>query len=553
MPPTTLLSAEIAGLLALAAVAWVSLFFVAQDLYRDRARLDRRDLAAVLGLFLAAVALRWTLPLHLPIHENKHGYLVQPYLPLADGVAPHDMVSGHRLLIKLYTYLGPLGREPAFEMNVLFSALAVAGMYTLARALFGSRLAAWSAGTLLLFQPLAIMMAPTEEYLVSTSGLCLAGLSLLWIGARDERLPALLAGAALVGLGASAREITMPLSVLVPVFFLAATPPGRAIAWRRGLLACAVVAAGLAPIAAATLAANRAHGGAPAFIGWPHWPFGLQGRDRLWVGWQTPYIPTWMGWLAVASIAALAVHARRSHEHRRASIAALIALAVAQGVGSLVTGWFPSILRHQLFAMALLALPSGWLIGRLDRVPRARALAFAIVPALGAVTLLAAPEGYFLDTPQSQEYRFFQSTIARLPPQARAVLIPREGRAPEHLPVELFWVLAPEWDSMRSRDLPSLVRQGSDRPVYLFLDRTCFMRTACIDGGQACQSDNVDKLAPTPYGQVHERCEAALRAAPWTEVARRQIQRVDGLGYDLPSVDPVITLAVLMWDGRPPP
>src|SRR5207247_739458 len=64
MPRFPLTFSCIAAVVALSAVAWAALWFVAQDLYRLRARIDRRDVAIPLALFVTALALRWFLPFH---------------------------------------------------------------------------------------------------------------------------------------------------------------------------------------------------------------------------------------------------------------------------------------------------------------------------------------------------------------------------------------------------------------------------------------------------------------------------------------------------------
>ena len=173
---STTLLAEVA-ILALTAGAWLSLALVAQDVARRRLRIEWLDALLAASLFGIAFALRWWLPIHTTIHENKHGLEIDPYLPLDAAITRNGVVYGHLVLIKIFRYLAPLGGEAAaaaFAMNALLSAVAVPGMFALARQVFASRLAGVTAASLLLFQPLAVMMAPTEEYLVAATGLCLA-------------------------------------------------------------------------------------------------------------------------------------------------------------------------------------------------------------------------------------------------------------------------------------------------------------------------------------------------------------------------------------------
>src|SRR5262249_2233331 len=81
MLPRTRLSANflcIYAVLPLAAAAWIGLFLAAQDLWRRRAQVPRLDLALALALFAAALALRALLPVPTLVHENHHGYQLDP-------------------------------------------------------------------------------------------------------------------------------------------------------------------------------------------------------------------------------------------------------------------------------------------------------------------------------------------------------------------------------------------------------------------------------------------------------------------------------------------
>jgi hypothetical protein len=179
-----------------------------------------------------------------------------------------------------------------------------------------------------------------------------------------------------------------------------------------------------------------------------------------------------------------------------------------------------------------------------------------IAPVLGVITLLAAPAGFRVEAPLAVEYRFFDEATRALPEAAGAVLFPPAGARPEHLTEAFFWSRRPGWDFHPAASLPALARRGSDRPIYLFLDRVCFMNTACIGDSGNCRAREVEEaqaMVPTPYGRALPHCAAALAAAPWQEIARRPITRPEDRAFDLPSVDPEVTLAILRWDGRAVP
>lgn len=544
-------SLSIFAVLALAAIAYLALCFTAQDLVRRRERIDRRDVAIPAALFAVALALRWFLPVHTLIHENHHGYQVDPLLPLDLEVTRSGMVYGQLVLVKLYAYLAPHGREPVFELNVIASALAVPGMYALARQLFADRLAAWSSAIWLVLQPISILMAPTEEFLVTASGLCLAGMPLVWLGARERLLAPLVAGASLIGLAACARDVTLPLAALAPITVLCAAPPSARLPWRAAIGVAIALAIPLAPFAIGVLLATRAQGGTPGFVHLPRVPF----FDARWVGWRAPHVPLWMGAFGVASLAALAIEAARKPDLRRGAIVALAAFTIAQAAGGVVQStWFPSMLRHQLFAMALLVLPMGWLYARLvERAPRPaiQRLAWALPPALGVASLIAAPNGHRTDGPLAREYRFFDDAVRALPDRMRAARLAHHPERPDHLPEAFFWSRRPAWEIAPASELAALARRGSDRPVVLLLDRACFVDLRCIDGRRGCREDApLEGTEPTPYGRAHRDCAEALRAVPWTEHARLPIARPEDPAVDLPSMDREVTLAVLVWDGR---
>lgn len=540
---------QVAVVLALAGVAWIAIAFSAQDLHRDR-RIERRDLAIGAGLFVIALAARWVLPVHALIHENHHGYEVDPLLPLDGDVARYGMVQGQLVLVKVFAYLAPRGVDPIFAFGALGSAMAVPGMYALGRQVFADRIAAWSAGVWLALLPIALFLAPTEEPLVAASGLCLAGVPLLWIGAREGMAAPIAAGTALVGLSACSRDVALPLAAMVPVTLLAASPEGGAVRWRPAAVATIALAACLAPFAYAVLAATRAQGGTPSFVQAPIVPF-VSGD---WIGWRAPFVPRWVGLAGIAGYAALAVEAVRRRSRGAMVVVALF--VIAQTAGSVVrSSWFPSMLRHQLFAAVLLPLPIGWLFARLARraeAPALRVAAWGFAPALGVVTLLAAPAGYRVDAPLTQEFRFLDAAVRALPAEARVVEIPRRPDLPDHIAAPFFWARRPGWEVVPRSDLDRLARRGSDRPVVLVLDRTCFLAPRCIHDSARCRPDEVraeDRTEGTRYGRMLRECAEALGALPWVEVGRRTIVRREDRTFDLPSVDPQVTLAVLVWDG----
>jgi hypothetical protein len=545
---------------------------------RERWRPEHRlDVAASLALFALAFALRWWLPAHAFLHENHHSYEFDADGPLTAYLTEHGVVSSHLALAWLWRLVTPLADEPIFQMNALASSVAVVGMYWLGRLLFGSRLVGWSAACLLALLPVAILAAPTEEFLVSATGLCLAGLPLCYAGARPETggWATLHAGALLVALGSSAREIAQPLAALGPLAMLAAMErrpspstetdaaarARRRSAWSRIGSATALMVATLAPRAIAILTVAR---GAPVprFMGAPRFPFawhpgrGFDAED--WIGWSAPYVPRWLGLLAMVSMALLVGDALR----RRRLGPALVAVggfALAQAAsGMVVSGWFPTHLRHQQAAIALAMLGPGWLIGAagtaLSRGSRwANAAAWALAPAAGALTLGAAPAGYRLQAPIVDEYRFFHDTLRGLPPRATALYFPpvedESGAAIPHLARGWLASLRPSWHLLPVDALP---RVPGEAPTYLLLDRTCFLNHACITKPTTCERPEVVAAArafASPYGRMSDECHRALESAPWKEVARKSIVRLDGREYDLPSLDPIVDIAVLQLPG----
>ena len=282
------------------------------------------------------------------------------------------------------------------------------------------------------------------------------------------------------------------------------------------------------------------------------------------MGWQRPFIPTWMGWLFVVSFVAtlLAWMGRRLPWRMAAMGLGVPLIAWAQG-GLVSAGWFPSTLRHQLFAMATLVLPAGWLFARgLDLLPRSGrvgpALRWGLAPLLGVVTLAAAPDGYALRIPLSQEYQFFTRTLRALPDRGSVVVL--ELSHQYHLTPDWLSSHRPDWRQLTPDQLPPPSR-GSAGPIFLFIDRTCFLNTACFgDQGRdarPCRDPEVIanlSTRPSPYGRMLPHCRAVLDALPWQEVAHRTLRRPpDDRFYDLPSIEDAATVAVLRWPAVPVP
>jgi hypothetical protein len=550
----------VAGKVVLVAVA-VALAAGAAYALRPPPRAGRRaDWAAGLALVAAAFALRWWLPVHALVHENRHGYGFVPRNPLEAIVQSHNVASAHLTLYGLFHALTPWPAESMFQMNACFSALAVGGTWFFAREAFGARLVAWTCACLLLLQPLAIALAPTEEFMVSAAGLALCGMAVLAAGARggDRRL--LAAGLALVGLAATSREVALPLAALAPVAILAGSDRSRPLPWRLALAASAALGVALLPQALNVLQANAADPHSNTIITPPHLPFnfGRLSLDLNWVGWQAPYIPRWMGWLIVVAVPAVFARAAQRRDPRLA-LAGGLTVVIAQAQGGLTgVGWFPSNMRHQYLAMAMAMLPVGWLIGSAlewvrARAPRAGRGAWGVALAAGAATLAAAPAGYRIDLPTTQEYRFLRGALGSVPPGARLYYL--------DLPVLGYGNALANWFQANVRDLDvrpvervaSRAADGDPRPSFLLIDRSCFLNAACFDGRtpDECFRPEVraaQPLVPGRFGRMHPACRSALDAAPWREVAGRDLRTPSPAGafyYDLPSADAVVHVALL--------
>jgi len=500
----------------------------------------RRDALFAAALFAVALALRTALGSHALIHENHHGYRYLAWSSALNVLADaHGVPSAHLVLVRL----AGGGDSGAFALGAVLSAVAAVALAAYTAQVTRSRLAGAAAGALLALQPLAIALATTEEFMVSASALCLAGVALLHVGAARGLRATTALGVLCLSLAACAREITLPLAALAVPAMLSARRPDGTTPWRATAAVVAAMTALLLPQAARVVAAWRALPSTPGYMGAPNlpWSDGLH-RNAAWVGWMEPYIPRAEGWAMVLALAALVAWSLRTKDARLALGAAVVPLiALAQG-GLVRTGWFPTGLRHQLLSMAMLLIPVGWAVaaGAARLPPTWRRGALAAVVALAAVALWRRPAGYRIDAPHTREYRFFHDALATLPADGSVVEF-----SDEPLPhVGAGWVRAqrPRWGAV---DAAALSREPPPGPLFLLLDRVCFVDPARFEG--TARPGSVVPRA-TPFGRMLPECADALAALPWRTVAMRSISRATPRTYDIPSTDPVAHLAILRWD-----
>ena len=509
----------------------------------------RRDLAGALALFTLALGLRWTLGSHALIHENHHGYRYLAWTPAINALADaHGVPSAHLVLLRM---IG--GDAGAFALDAFFSASAVVALAAYTSLAARSRRAGLTAGALLALQPLAIALATTEEFLVSASALSLGGIALLHVGAARRRPATLALGTLLLCLAACAREITLPLAALaLPALLSARTAEGR-VPWGPTLAVTGSMTALLLPQALRVVAAWRGLAATPGYMGSPNlpWTEGLH-RNPAWVGWMEPYIPRWEAWWMVLGFAALVGWCFARRDLRRALGLGVVPLIALMQGGLVRSGWFPTGLRHQLLALAMLLIPVGWSLAAITaRLPRGwRSAAPWAVAVLAAVSLYRRPHGYRIDAPHTQEYHFFHDSLAVLP--ARGVVTTFDEDLLPH--VAGTWVTAqrPRWGLVAAAALPRLPSAELSGPVFLLLDRVCFLNPSCINPGPRGCGDAPDATpsgsVETPFGRMSTVCATALGALPWRTVASRSIVRASGAAYDLPSFDATVRLAVLRWD-----
>lgn len=532
---------------------------VVSELARTPWDTRRRDVLLGVGLFAAAFALRWGLASHALVHENHHGYHhVSSSGPVNTWAESHGVPSSHMLLLNLFGAVVGVSDESTFLFDASLSAVAVVALAVFTVQVTGSRHAGWAAAALLGLQPLAIALGPTEEFLVSASGLCLAGMALLHAGARLGLRATLALGVALLCLGAGSREVTLPLSALaLPAMLSARTAAGRP-PWRATLAVCAAVAVLLLPQAIRVIVAWRSLGATPAYFGAPVVPWlfdggaSLHGRNPRWMGWFEPFIPRWEGWAMVCAPALLGLWCTARRDARLA-VGVLLPAATALLQGGLTrSGWFPTHLRHQLLAMALLLLPVAACVGLLaGTLPaRVRALLPAVIALLAAVSLARRPGGYHLDLALTQEYRFFRQALAAAPAEGVAVAFDDDPLS--HLPGSWISVQRPSWAVIPSGSLPAVVASRSHRSLFLTLDRACFVDVTCLTLGLSGCGDtrlrDVIPSVPTAFGHVTPQCARALEQVPWRVVATRTVQRTRAPNLEMPSVDEAVHIALLRWD-----
>jgi hypothetical protein len=533
-------------LIALAGlVPWA---FAATARRRDRG--GWLEAGIVLALTVGAFALRWGLPFHTLIHENHHGYTYVTSLTVLDArVDLFGVPSSFLVLFHLANRVLPVSDENLFLLNALASAAGVGAMYVLARAVFGSRLAAWTSATVLLLLPVAIGFAPTEEPAVLATGFFLWGAALAWRGARDRRFLLFVTGALLVAVAASVRDLFLLLALTLPLLLATGDRGAWRERWPTWLAWLALPALLLVPRALllASLAARCANV-----------PCGLVGTSMLfgegrWIEWAPPLVPAWVTLAAGVALVWLGLRALRTRAWRVFGAVAGM-LLVARVLGDLVNGgWFPSQFRYRYLELSLLALPVGWLADRglgggVSRGGARAWLAFAAAPLAGVVTLALAPEGARLDLPVVQEYRFFRDALGGLEERARFVSFDVAGQT--IAPVTEGWLatVRPAWEVVKSDAWVRGERGDPGLPTYLLLDRTCFTRAHCQIGDDEC-----GRAVATPRGRMSERCARVLESSRWEVVAEAPVRptalahlsALGGQPLDLPGFDAEVRIAIL--------
>ncbi len=521
-------------LLSLALLA-VLIPLVVVALCRRFPQAAKRDVPVACGLFTVALALRWLLPYHTFIHENRAGLgqvltgtLEHALVPIGGGL-PSSSVTTAWLLYQVL----PHNDLAFFLVTAVASSCAVVGLYFLGTLTFASRLAGWSAAVLLSLQPLAIALAPTEEPIVFASGALLLALPLLWLGARESWWLPLLTGVLLLSLAATARDVTLPWVFCLPLVLAAAAPQRHWLVHASGwaLLTALVLPDGLAYLTGTRLQA----GGAVGLLGVP--------KLSHWIGWSRPFVPAWMAWSGIGALLWAILVALRTRLWRPALVSIGCVLLLHLTGGLMIGGYFPGHLRHQSAALALLMLPLGGAWAALWTRLRSPQASVVLVVLLGGLSLLATPASYRWDLPPVREYRFLAENIPPLTQRAHVhFYAPTWARSLSIAP----WLVAqqPTWQLQPFAEPTALHTLASpDEPHFLILDRSCFAEAPAEASDEARNA-----WRATPYGLAHAACADALHAANWREVARQPLQpptRRLPQAADLPSRDARSTLVVL--------
>lgn len=543
-----------AGVFALGASVAITILASLALLVRrpEGAGSDARNRRLARGaLTVLALVLRVLLPWHASVHENRHGWFLITQYGHLFSFEEHGVPSALLVLVDFARRVLPSGEEPVFVVNLVLSAATVPALGAWVTARSGDAFAGLLSGALLTLAPFAILLGPSDEYLVSAG--CFTLLASHWLPAgavRGDPLR-LAAGVGCAVLGACAREVTMPL-VLIPFATLVTAPVPRAF---RGRAVGAVLAVVLlcTPVGLCALASAAASGDPKEYLGLPALPFSLGdriARNPSWAGWQSPFVPPWFGVAILASLLFVAVRAVHGTPARAARLA-LLSFAVAFFAGGFVSsGNFPSNLRHQAFALTLSTGLVGWSVAWLIRAawstPRGRVAASLVPVTAMGLWLVLHPESVRPRIGMMAEWRFFHAVLADrvlVPPGARVVVMADQpAQLVPYLPVQWVTHVRPDVVAVRANE-PGAV--SGSAPVRFLLDRHCFTpRRPC------------DPLAPydppvrTPLGLLHDDCAAFVSQHPWRVLARESVdasRRLPGIptALDLPGYEPVSGIALL--------
>jgi hypothetical protein len=498
-----------------------ALFLLAEFFWDGRRNLSisKQEKIVLAGLFACSFLLRWLVPYHTLIHENHHGFLqfnirtLEPETYFYGALPSSSMFLQH-----LFGLIFPHTDEGVFLFNAILSSSAVPGAYVFARKVFDSVLAAWTSAVLLMFLPVAIAMAPTEEFMVTAAGMVFWGGAFIWSGNRSCDRGTLLLGVLLVCLASSVRDVAVVLGALIPVLIFASEGMSLKRGWRfwTGWLMVPVLLLG--PRAVTLILGYISGSNVPT-------P-GLTGFPSIWKEWwlialSAPFIPVAMGILTQLSLIAMVVNAKNSRQWQPAFAIVVFWLITVMEAGIVKGGYFPCHLRHHYLSFSFMVLPVGWMWAKIiEKASNGRALvritAFS-VPALAGLTLLLLNmDGAIIDTVAVQEYRFFREGVGRLESKAQVIVLERNSIGLD--PFEEGWLrtIKPEWEFIKNGEWLKGERGNTDLPTYVLLDRTCFTDLECHVKPEKCEP-----FLGSPFGSMIRHCHELITDGKWRSIAVR--------------------------------
>ncbi len=490
-------------------------------LARRELRTSRPRAGAALGfvaLLAAGFAVRALLSPLAPLHANQHGLeeIDSLVFPIE---TPYPSYYGRtqNALEDLLLWMLPRSTHALFLSHALLGVLGAAGAGLLAWSLSGRRLAGWATTVAALASPHLIRISTSESGFLWVAVLLFPSLWGLVRYARDGDRLGLLAGA-------MGTLLLTHLHAITPVFL--ALPAAAWFMAPRGLRLRRFIGLGLVTLWLGVLIV-------------PHLTFLLKLHQSRGSGLMAEALPGLLSRIndpgslvlnpasgpLVITLAALAGFGLLWWRQRK--VAALVTFVTPLFLVTflLQTCW-TDMVRYQAPFAAWITVPAGIGIGLgmpLVRSARRRAMAWALLLAIGVGSMPGPWSAHLRPDVEALEYQFLSDVIEELPQNGILVKVPQGPGISSYVPRTLFLQRGRSYRIIDVVALRELIARGEvgDTPVYFYRGLGyAWLEYLAFDAGLAIEPSDRDGAR-----EVLCATERGLAGFRTEEVARRRLVR----------------------------